>query len=198
MIHLFEAPQDIFEKIFTEKGEIIKKEYGEIETRYKKEGTSFFNYLANLISNYLKKDKIIWKGMKYPKLSQNNIQIIFKSLIDIIKESANKKNIFIIFGNKYLKPFKKLINSLEIDIPFVLFNFSENDNFENDYFDKFKLKKYISYIKDKYNPEIQDLNMHKIISYIWEKDCYYNERGNVSCSYSPANFLLTIKRVYIF
>ena len=94
MIHLFEAPQDIFEKIFTEKGEIIKKEYGEIETRYKKEGISFFNYLANLISNYLKKDKIIWKGMKYPKLSQNNIQTIFKSLIDIIKESANKKNIF--------------------------------------------------------------------------------------------------------
>ena len=198
MIHLFEAPQDIFEKIFTEKGEIIEKEYGEIETRYKKEGTSFFNYLANLISTYLKKDKIIWKGMKYPKLSQNNIQTIFKSLIDIIKESANKKNIFIIFGNKYLKPFRKLINSLEIDIPFVLFNFSENDNFENDYFDKFKLKKYISYIKDKYNPEIQDLNMHKIISYIWEKDCYYNERGNVSCSYSPANFLYKPSKGFIF
>ena len=34
IIHLFEAPQDIFEKIFTKNGEIIEKNYGNIETKF--------------------------------------------------------------------------------------------------------------------------------------------------------------------
>ena len=33
IIHLFEAPQDIFEKIFSKKGKIIEKNYGKIETK---------------------------------------------------------------------------------------------------------------------------------------------------------------------
>ena len=33
IIHLFEAPQDIFEKIFSKKGKIIEKNYGKIESK---------------------------------------------------------------------------------------------------------------------------------------------------------------------
>jgi len=36
------------------------------------------------------------------------------------------------------------------------------------------------------------------LSFIWEKDCYYNERGNVECNYSPANLLYKPSKGYIF
>ena len=48
-IHLFEAIQDIFEKIFKEKAEIINKKYGYIYTRYLEE------YLSkNTIQRFIK------------------------------------------------------------------------------------------------------------------------------------------------
>ena len=165
IIHFFEVPKEIFEKIFEGKevkGEIIEKKYGKIEARFLKE----------------KKSNLNWKGQSYPNLMDNNINDIFADLVNSIKNSNNKKNIIIKFGNNYLKPFRKMINSIEADHPFMLFNFSENDKIENDFFDKFKLPQYISYIKDKYDEKDPDLNLHKILSYIWEKDCYYNERGN--------------------
>ena len=36
------------------------------------------------------------------------------------------------------------------------------------------------------------------MSYIWEKDCYYNERGNSECRYSPANLLYKPSKGFIF
>ena len=91
-----------------------------------------------------------------------------------------------------------MINNIEIDHPFVLFNFYENNNFEENYFDKFKFKNYISYIKDKYDPNLPDLNLHKIISYLWEKDCYYNERANLSCAFTPINLIYKPSNGFIF
>ena len=180
IIHFFEVPQTIFEQIVKENGEVIGKNYGKIEERF------------------LKKKKMNWIGKSYPKLMDNNINDIFSDLIDSIKNLKNKKNIIIKFGNNYLKPFRKMINSIETDHPFVLFNFSENDKIENDFFDKFKLPQYISYIRDKYDEKDPDLNLHKILSYIWEKDCYYNERGNCECRYSPANLLHKPSKGFIF
>ena len=81
VIHLFEAPQDIFEKIFTEKGEIIEKSYGKIETK----------------SFEKKKDReenrqgFKWVGKKYPKLFANNLKNIFNDFIESINQSQNKK-----------------------------------------------------------------------------------------------------------
>ena len=122
----------------------------------------------------------------------------YKQFFKIIQKTTNKKNIIITFGNKYLKSFRKMINNIEIDHPFVLFNFYENDNFEENYFDKFKFKNYISYIKDKYDPNLPYLNLHKIISYLQEKDCYYNERGNLSCACTTANLLYKHSNLFIF
>ena len=97
-----------------------------------------------------------------------------------------------------MKPFRKMINEIKIDHPFVLFNFSEKDKFENDFFEKFKFPQFVSYIKDKYDEHNPDLNLHKIWSFIWEKDCYYNERGNAECNYSPANLLYKPSKGFIF
>ena len=94
----------------------------------------------NAILRFINREKFIWKGYKYPKLSDENIQTIFEDLIETIQKTTNKKNIIITFGNKYLKSFRIMINNIEIEHPFVLFNFYENDNFEENYFDKFKFK----------------------------------------------------------
>ena len=190
IIHFFEAPKEIFEQIFKGKevkGEIIEKKYGKIEARF-----------LNSIFLKEKNSNLNWIGKSYPNLMENNINDIFADLVNSIKKSKNKKNIIIKFGNNYLKPFRKMINSIETDHPFMLFNFSENDKIENDFFDKFKLPQYISYIKDKYDEKNPDLNLHKILSYIWEKDCYYNERGNSQCRYSPANLLYKPSKGFIF
>ena len=190
IIHLFEAPQDIFEKIFREEGEIIEKNYGNIETKFfgkkKKITTDFWNY------------EFKWIGKKYPKLNANNLKNIFDDFHESIKQSPNKNNIIIIFGNNYLNPFRKMINEIKTAHPFVLFDFSEKDEFENDFFEKFKFPQFVSYIKDKYDEQNPDLNLHKIWSFIWEKDCYYNERGNEECNYSPANLLYKPSKGFIF
>ncbi len=141
LIHLFEAPQDIFEKIFKKKGEIIEKEYGKIETRS-------FEKKKRLDMWPLKRTVFNWIGKKYPKLADNNLNNILNDVIESIKQSTNKKNIIIIFGNNYLKYFRKMINKIEIDHPFILFNFSEEDEVENKFFDKFKFPQFVSYIKD--------------------------------------------------
>ena len=197
IIYFFEVPQGIFEKILEKKGEIIEKEFGKIETRLLEKKTipnnSLFCCAKRKNNNNFK-----WIGKSYPKLNNNNINNILNDLIYSIEENKNKKNVIIKFDDNYLKPFRKMINSIETDHPFVLFNFSENDKIENDFFTKFKLPQYISYIKDKYDEKIPDLNLQKIWSYIWEKDCYYNERGNSECRYSPANFLYKPSKGFIF
>ena len=188
-IHLLDVQADIFEKLFTEIGETKQKNYGKIETRILKVEADNQNYI---------KFKNCWKGYKYPNIVDKNINDIFKDLIESFKKSTNKKNIIIKFGTNYLKPFRKMINAIEIDHPFVLFYFSETEKIENDFFDKFKLPQFISYIEEKYDENFPDLNLHKIASYIWEKDCYYNELGNSICNYSPANLFFRPSKGFIF
>ena len=200
IIYFFEVPQGIFEQLLEKKGEIIEKEFGKIEKRLleKRNNPNHPLFKLSVSRKNKKNNNFRWMGKSYPKLNNNNINNILNDLINSIGENKNKKNVIIKFGDNYLKPFRKMINSIETNHPFVLFNFSENDKIENDFFTKFKLPQYISYIKDKYDEKIPDLNLHKIWSYIWEKDCYYNERGNSECSYSPANFLYKPSKGFIF
>ena len=141
IIYFFEVPQGIFEKILEKKGEIIEKEFGKIETRLLEKKTIPNNSLFELSSSKKRKNNnnFKWIGKSYPKLNNNNINNILNDLINSIEENKNKKNVIIKFDDNYLKPFRKMINSIETDHPFVLFNFSENDKIENDFFTKFKL-----------------------------------------------------------
>jgi GTPase Era involved in 16S rRNA processing len=200
-IYYFSDTKEIFDKIFVEKGEILEKNYGSIETRLFPKKESFLSSLSGLFMFPKLSDQKIhtkWIGYKYPNLSDDNKNAILNDLMVSIKDNKNKNNIVIKFGQKYAKVFRKLSNNFDTDHPFILFNFSENDEIENGFFEKFKYPQYISYIKDKYDPNTPDLNYHKIISYIWEKDCYYNERGNSSCPYSPANLLYKPSKGFIF
>ena len=219
-IYFFADTKEIFDKIFPKKGEIIEKKYGSIETRLfpKEEKNSLIQNFVQVLNSASRKietdmrkffpkykknenkllEYINWKGYKYPNLSKDNINDILNDLIESLKSSNNKNNIIIKFGINYAKAFRKMSNSFNADHPFILFNLSENDKVEPDFFEIFKYPQYISYIKDKFDQKIPDLNCHKIISYIWEKDCYYNERGNSSCFYSPANLLYKPSKGFIF
>ena len=197
-IYYFSDTKEIFDKIFVEKGEILEKNYGSIETKLFPKKESFLSIFTAPLKHSDQKIHTKWIGYKYPNLSDDNKNAILNDLMKSIKDNKNKNNIVIKFGQKYAKAFRKLSNNFDTDHPFILFNFSENDEIENGFFEKFKYPQYISYIKDKYDPNTPDLNYHKIISYIWEKDCYYNERGNSSCPYSPANLLYKPSKGFIF
>ena len=197
-IYYFSDTKEIFDKIFVEKGEILEKNYGSIETKLFPKKESFLPRLFMFPKHSYQTINTKWIGYKYPNLSDDNKNDILNDLMKSIKDNKNKNNIVIKFGQKYAKAFRILSNNFDTDHPFILFNFSENDEIENGFFEKFKYPQYISYIKDKYDPNTPDLNYHKIISYIWERDCYYNERGNSSCPYSPANLLYKPSKGFIF
>ena len=188
-IHIFGGSDDLYEKLFPKSGEIINKEFGVINKRYNKK---------DIFSLFKKDLDVVWIGYKYPELNEDNYKsVLFKSFQDI-KSSPNKKNIIIKFGNSYLKEFKIIINKIDTDYPCVLFCFSEEELIEENYFDSFKKPQYISYIKDGVDPNDPNRNYNKIISYLWEKDCYYNETGNVLCQFSPANLLYKPAKGFMF
>lgn len=128
-------------------------------------------------------------GYKYANLQENNYKEILKKTYENIQNSKNKENIFLKFGLDYSKEFIIVINKFVTDNPFILFCFSEQDNIGNDFFNKIKKPQYISYIKDINDPNDTDKMFNKIISFIWEKACYFNEMGNILCKFSPANLL---------
>ena len=93
-IYYFSDTKEIFDKIFVEKGEILEKNYGSIETRL---------YSYQTIDTK-------WIGYKYPNLSDDNKNTILNDLMESIKDNKNKNNIVIKFGQKYAKAFRKLSN----------------------------------------------------------------------------------------
>ena len=74
----------------------------------------------------------------------------------------------------------KLINDLEqTKRPLILFISKEKGNYSK--FSDIRLATYMQKDDDKIK------TYSKILSYLWEKDCYFNERGNISCKLSAAN-----------
>ena len=188
-IHIFGGSDEIYEQLFPKSGELINKEFGVVKKRYNKK---------DMFSFFKKGLDVAWVGYKYPDLTQDNYKsVLFKSF-QSIKSSPNKKAIIIKFGNSYLKEFKIIINKIDTDYPCVLFCFSEEELVEQNYFDSFKKPQYINYIKDEVDQNDPNRLYNKIISYLWEKDCYYNEAGNVLCQFSPANLLYKPAKGFIF
>lgn len=105
-IYVFGGSQELFEKLFPKGGNIIKKEYGEIITRFNKKDT------FDKILFFKKQMDVEWIGYKYPELLESNYKKILFESFKTIKDSMNKKIVIIKFGNKYLKEFKILINKI--------------------------------------------------------------------------------------
>ena len=95
-----------------------------------------------------------------------------------------------------IKEFSILNNKLEIDKPFILFCFSKQDDYSNDIFINYKFPEYISYL---ISSDGEPNKFHfKIISFILEKICYYNEEGNKYAKYFPYDFLYKEPKGFLY
>ena len=200
-IYLIGKDYGLFEKIFTNiKDETHKSEFkGEtknIKILYgkdlKKETKSLLNmdndFISVLKEPFKKRFSIKMIGYKYPELSEENNQLIIFDAYNTIKSSSCKKNIIISFETNFINKFCNLNNKIETEKPFMIFNFSKEEDYNDNIFNKFKCPQYISYFILSAKNEPEKLFI-KIISYILEKISYYNERGNELNKYLPNNIL---------
>ena len=146
-------------------------------------------------------EKIEWIATIYPDIDDDNIEEVFESLENKLNipneyneiitdnkeddvQSRNKtNNIFIKFGKKNLEYLINFMNSLaKAYLPQVAIVIDEPfDEEKEGLYDN----RYLTIIKT------NDLENETIISklryYLWEKECYYNERGNAILYQFPSN-----------
>ena len=192
-VFVFGNKNNIHEKIFPEK---LKDKFDRFEQRkYKKEMEFKENETGKQLS-----EKIEWDAILYPDINDENIETIFESLekgLNIPQEFDEKKyyenfidedsrkrtrNIIIKFGKKNLNYLINYMNSLsKTHLPQIAIVTSEEFDEINEGLDD---NRYLTIIKD--NKNDQDL-LNDIIAYLWSKECYYNERGNIILSQPSIN-----------
>ena len=215
-IYIFGHNNGFFENLFQNakrkknEEEIIQKEYGNIiknKIKYKiyKDDSESFSPKKLILSSIpfnrfftsLKELEFQFIVYKYPDLNEQNIRKIILDIFNSIKNSSNKKNVIIKFGKSFIKEFSTLMNRLETDKPFILFNLGEQNDDKDNLFKDFKNPQYISYstITEKND---QKKYYSKIISYILEKSCYYNEFGNIYNKYFPDNLFYKEPKGFLY
>lgn len=137
-----------------------------------------------------------WKTEEFnwiAKIYQDNN---YKKICDEIKSDSNlnqdidgiNKHIILSFGDENNETlFKEIQNIGLVYLPRIIFITKNIGNYN------FKKKSYIS------NIIYTDLTDEHLVSYIkdaiWEIDCYYNERGNVTSKYLVSNLVDNIESV---
>ena len=186
-IFVFGNKNNILEKIFTEK---LNDKFDKWEQRKYKKETNYKEIETGKKLN----EKIEWNAILYPDINDGNIEDLFNSLEkglnfpeefeeekieNYIDEDSRERtrNIVIKFGKKNLHYLINYMNSLsKFYLPQIAIITSEEFDEQNEGLDD---NRYLTIIKDNKNDE--DL-LNDIISYLWSKECYYNERGNILLS----------------
>ena len=185
-IFCFGNKDDVLQKIFPEKD---IQDQDQWERRIYKRTTSFTeNETEKTISK-----TIVWKAKLYPDIidgNDGNINKLFNDLIkrmDIPKDGYNEKekdqndpkarekikNIIIKFGKENSEYIINYLDSIEkLYLPQIAI--ITNENFDEKE-EGLKDNRYITIIRYKNTEEIQK----KLFEYLWEKECYYNERGTI-------------------
>ena len=181
-IYLLGKDYDLFDKIFTNIEDITHEVENKGETKnikiligkdLKKEKDSLKN-MDKFSKKFFKRFSNKMIGYKYPELSEENNQLIIFDAYNTIKSSSCKKNIIISFETNFINKFCSLNNKIQTEKPFMIFNFSKEEDYNDNIFNKFKCPQYISYFILSAKNEPEKLFI-KIISYILEKISYYNE-----------------------
>ena len=178
--------KQLIEKIFPNEE---KKNVEKREIRYNIKKSSLLEKLKSKNDDLSFK----WRAIIYPELNNENYKEIRKELKDYFdtEEKEIKKNVIISFGNNKIKSIINLINGLEqTKRPLILF-ISEN---KGDY-SQFSDKRLVTYLKQDNDSE---KIYNKIVSYLWEKDCYFNEKGNKTCKLSAANLFYKKPKGFTF
>lgn len=139
-----------------------------------------------------KTDQFYWIAKEYSNLSTN----IFKSICEEIQNDTDSKeenkksieqNIIMYFGNENInKLFEEIMNIGSVYYPFVIIISNNIINIEDIEFSE--KRKIINIVL---NEKVEERLNSIIISQLWECDCYYNEKGNVICRYTPDNIFKT-------
>jgi ribosome biogenesis GTPase A len=181
---IFGGERQLIEKIFPNEE---KKNEEKREIRYNIQKKSFLNIFKHNGLSFK------WRAIIYPELNNENYKEIRKELKDYFdkEEKEIKKNVIIFFGDNKITKIISLINGLEqTKRPLILFI----SNNKGDY-SQFSDIRLVTYLKQDNDSE---KIYNKILSYLWEKDCYFNERGNKTCKLSTANLFYKKPKGFTF
>ena len=185
-IFCFGNKDDVLQKIFPDKD---IQDQDKWERRIYKRTTSFAeNETEKTISK-----TIVWKAKLYPDIIEGengNVNDLFNDLtksMDIPKDEYNEKekdkndpkarekikNIIIKFGKENSEYIINYMDSIEkLYLPQIAIITNENFNEEEEGLID---NRYLTIIRYKSTEEIQK----KLFEFLWEKECYYNERGTI-------------------
>ena len=130
-------------------------------------------------------DQFFWIAKTYPDLSENTIDLIINEIIEDINRPKEKdpinQQVILCFGSENIKILiDKIKKQGEIYTPLFLI-ISEEEIKGINLKDKRKITNII--LNDKTRNHLNS----RIISTLWKYDCYYNEKGNQICRYTPDN-----------
>ena len=137
-----------------------------------------------------KTDQFYWIARKYEDISKETINKIMKEIVD--DRDLNKppiiQQVILCFISNKNENLLSLFNDIIEDIYTPLFIIVSEKEIQN--FEKVDCRKITNIIcKDM---KFETLNS-RIISALWENDCYYNEKGNKICRYTPDNIFKSLE-----
>ena len=142
--------------------------------RYKSMGT-----------NEYKTEQFYWIARNYTESSKEIIQKICEEIQNDTEKNVIKfeKNIILYFGSENFDLLlEKLKQKGDIYFPLIIIITEKKINSKTlGYIDLRKITNIV--LNDKTSNRINSI----IISQLWESDCYFNERGNKLCRYTPDN-----------
>ena len=151
------------------------------DKKYRSKGTHEF-----------KTDQFYWISKIFPDLSAQTINSICEEIkedIDSNKdENQIEQNVILCFDSINIEQlFEKIQELGNLYCPFIIMISKEKINSEDIKFNE--LRKIINIVlNDKTREKLDSI----IISQLWELDCYYNEKGNKICRYTPDNIFKTL------
>ena len=148
------------------------------------------NYI-NSGTHEFETDQFYWIARKYDELSEQTIESICNEIKNDRDSNKNiiEQNVILYFGIKNIRPLFESIRKLgSIYTPFFIILSNEKLNKKDIKYPDFRKITNIV-INDKTQSKLNSI----LISQLWEYDCYYNEKGNVICRYSPDNIFKTLE-----
>ena len=140
-----------------------------------------------------KTNQFYWISKIYPDLSGLTINSICEEIKEDIDSNKDnevqiEQNVILCFDSKNINQlFGKILELGNLYYPFIVVITNEKMNSEIIEFGE--LRKITNIVlNDKTREKLNSL----IISQLWEYDCYYNEKGNKICRYTPDNIFKTL------
>ena len=138
-------------------------------------------------------DEFYWIAKTYKGLSENTLDLIVNEIIEDEdkpkEEDPIHQQVILFFGSKNIKILIEKIKAKgDIYIPFFLI-ISEEEIKDIKLKDKRRITNII--LNDKTRKQLNS----RIISTLWKYDCYYNEKGNKICRYTPDNIFKSFDEI---